>query len=139
MTLTGRRVRLGATAIVLVLLVTGSLWGSDDSFPFGPFRMYATSGSPNGVVTVPELVGVVGSERFKITPETVNIRRAEIEGQFNRFREPKLLRSLLATYEERTGRELDELQLVVRRRRIVDGRRVGPSRGRVVARYEVDR
>ena len=134
MTAAGRNLRLAATAAVLALVLAGSLWGSDDDFPFGPFRMFAHSGKANGVVSVPQLVGVADGRTFRITPEAVNIRRAEIEGQFNRFREPALLEALARTYIDE-GNELDELRLVLRRRRIEDGRRVGPSTGRVVARW----
>lgn len=134
MTAAGRNLRLAATSAVLALVLAGSLWGSDDDFPFGPFRMFARSGKADGVVSVPQLVGVVDGRTFRITPESVNIRRAEIEGQFNRFREPALLESLARTYITE-GHELDELRLVLRRRRIEDGRRVGPSTGRIVARW----
>lgn len=136
MTAAGRRVRVAATAVVLALVLAGSLWGADDDFPVGPFRMFAHSGKANGVVSVPQLVGVVDGRTFRIPPESVNIRRAEIEGQINRFREPTLLESLGRTYL-RSGRELDELRLVLRRRRIVDGRRVGEPTSRVVARWKV--
>jgi len=134
MTAAGRNLRLAATAAVLALVLAGSVWGSDDDFPFGPFRMFAHSGRANGVVSVPQLVGVADGRTFRITPESVNIRRAEIEGQFNRFREPALLEALARTYIAK-GRELDEMRLVLRRRRIEDGRRVGPSTGRIVARW----
>lgn len=134
MTQAGRSFRLAATAVVLALVLAGSLWGSDDDFPLGPFRMYAHSGKATGVVSVPQLVGVADGRTFRIAPESVNIRRAEIEGQLNRFREPALLESLARTYI-RKGHELDELRLVLRRRRIEDGRRVGRSTGRVVARW----
>jgi hypothetical protein len=134
MTAAGRRIRLAATVVVLGLLLAGSVWGADDDFPFGPFRMFANSGKANGVVSVPQLVGVVDGRTFRISPESVHIRRAEIEGQFNRFREARLLESLARSYIA-DGHELDELRLVLRRRRIVDGRRVGPATGRIVARW----
>ena len=38
------------TAAAAGLLLAGSVWGSDDDFPFGPFRMYAGVNDPNGDV-----------------------------------------------------------------------------------------
>ncbi len=39
----GRAVRTVATLAVAVLLTAGTVWGNDDEFPFGPFRMFSTS------------------------------------------------------------------------------------------------
>lgn len=132
MTVAGRRVRGVAVAVVLGLLVAGSVWGSDHDFPFGPFRMYATSGRTNGAVRTAALVGVVEGRPFTIQPESLGLRRAELEGQYARFRtEPRLLASLARAYERR-GVQLDELRLVQRVRRIVDRRRSGPSTSEVI-------
>ena len=132
MTRTGRRVRMGAVVVVLAVLVGGSLWGSDHDFPFGPFRMYATSGRVNGAVRTASLVGVVGERAFTIQPEAVGVRRAELEGQYDRFeRDPKLLATLARAYQ-RTGVRLDELRLVQRVRRLRNRKRVGPSEAKVL-------
>src|SRR3954470_9890907 len=37
----GRAARLAASAVVLAVLLGGTLWGTDADFPFGPFRMYS--------------------------------------------------------------------------------------------------
>lgn len=128
MTSTGRRVRLTATAVALTLLVAGSLWGEDHHFPFGPFRMYATSGRPDSAVRTPGLMGVVDGREFRINPQTFGLRRAELEGQINRFKKPELLPSIAEAY----GRPLDELRLVIVTRRLRNSRRVGPSTVEVV-------
>jgi hypothetical protein len=133
MTVTGRRVRMGAVVVVLALLLVGSWRGSDHDFPFGPFRMYATSGRPTGAVRTAALVGVVKGRTFAIQPEAIGVRRAELEGQYPRFKQdPQALGALARAYETR-GVRLDELRLVERVRRIVNRHRVGGSTGEIVA------
>ena len=58
LTTRGRVTRLGATALGLVLLLAGTIWGSDDDFPFGPFRMYSTSSPPNAPAPDTRVEGV---------------------------------------------------------------------------------
>jgi hypothetical protein len=83
---TGRRVRGLVTVVGFLLLVAGTLWGQDDHFPFGPFRMYAHSAKPDGFVRSSRLEGVnAEGERFKLTDAATGLRRAEIEGQISRF------------------------------------------------------
>ena len=54
----GRMVRVAVAAVGLALLLAGTLWGQDDDFPVGPFRMYATAARPTGNVRTAELWGV---------------------------------------------------------------------------------
>ena len=78
----GRRVRVVATLITGVLLLAGTLWGTDDDFPFGPFRMYSTAPDPNGAARDTRVEGVDADGRtVAITEGNSGIRRAEIEGQ----------------------------------------------------------
>lgn len=121
MTATGRRVRLAAVAIVAALTVAGTAWGSDDDFPFGPFRMYATSGKATGTIRTADLVGVRadGTEEV-LHAGDVGLRRAELEGQLPRFRDDPSLLALLA------GPDHVAVRLVERVRRVVD-RRVQPG------------
>jgi hypothetical protein len=129
----GRAWRLGVVVVVFGLIVLGAFRGSDHDFPFGPFRMYATSGRSTGAVRTAALVGVIDGRPFPIRAESLGIRRAELEGQYDRFRaEPRVLAALARHYQEEQGRSLDELRLVQRVRRVVDGRRVGRSFGEVL-------
>jgi hypothetical protein len=131
-------VRAAITAGVLLLVVAGSVWGSDHDFPFGPFRMYATTGRPTGAVRTASLVGIRDGRRFVLQPETVGLRRAELEGQYPRFRrDPRVLAGVAAAYE-RKGIHLDELRLVERIRRIVNRKRVPGSTGHVLAVWRRD-
>jgi hypothetical protein len=95
--------RLSVSALVLVLLAAGSLWGSDDDFPFGPMRMYATSTSPSGRVAVTSVYGTTDDgEDVMVSPEAIGMRGAELEGQLPRLtRHPELLGALARSYRDR--------------------------------------
>jgi hypothetical protein len=101
----GRRgvaVRLAATAVGAVLLTAGTLWGQDDAWPFGPFRMYSTSTDPSGVVTVLALERRTAESDWQptgLTAENVGMNRAEAEGQQPRLvADPALLERLAAAH-----------------------------------------
>ena len=78
----GRRTRLLATAVLFGALVAGSAWGDDVHFPFGPFRMYASTEALDGVTSWYVLVGVgPDGVRHEIPTSEVGLRRAELEGR----------------------------------------------------------
>lgn len=99
----GRRAlvsRLVATAIGLALLFAGTLAGTDDDFPFGPFRMFATTDDWDEPISIAraEVTDATG-RTVELTPANSGVRRAEIEGQLTRFRiEPRLLTGLADAY-----------------------------------------
>ena len=94
---TGRRVRLAATAVVLALLLGGTLWGNDSEFPFGPFRMYSTRADPDRPVVSTGVVGVTADgDEVRLSGGAVGPRRAEFEGQLPRMQEEPELLGLLA-------------------------------------------
>jgi len=99
----GRRLRLGVTAGVFAVLALGSLIGSDDAYPFGPFRMYATATRPDGAVTTLSVWGAGADERpTEVKPHDLGLRGAELEGQLPRFVEhPELLAQLAEAYGRR--------------------------------------
>jgi hypothetical protein len=100
LTRTGRRVRLMATFIGLALLLTGTLVGVDDHFPFGPFRMFATTNEWSEPISIAraEVVDATGT-RIELTVSNSGVRRAEVEGQLDRFRaEPERLDGLADAY-----------------------------------------
>jgi hypothetical protein len=89
LTRTGRLLAGLAPLVVGALLLTGSLVGEDDQFPFGPFRMYATKQGLDGRVRVPEIWGLKeGAGRERLPPENFGLRRADLEGQLGKLAEP---------------------------------------------------
>lgn len=135
LTATGRRVRLVTTVVVFGLLVAGTFVGTDHDFPFGPFRMYATSGRSTGAVRTAALKGWWQGRPVAVRSESIGLRRAELEGQYPRFRrDPRMLAAVARAFRSRRVR-LDRLQLVEVVRRVVNGRRVGRSSHVVLAEW----
>jgi hypothetical protein len=125
----GRLVRLSATVAVLLVLLAGSVWGTDASFPFGPFKMYSTRADPDRPVVSTRVVGLTadGAE-VRLSGGEVGLRRAEFEGQLPRLVEqPELLALLADTYTvHHPGAEpLVEVRVVQRRHQLEDGRQTG--------------
>jgi hypothetical protein len=124
------RLRLTVAAVALALLVAGTVWGSDDDFPVGPFRMYATAARPTGNVRTAELWGVrADGTRVLLEAHDVGLRRAELEGQLPRFREDPALLAALAKPD------YVEIRLEERVRRVVDRKLVGDERRDLIAEW----
>ncbi|MGY2081801.1 hypothetical protein [Modestobacter sp. SYSU DS0657] len=142
LTSAGRRARLAAAAVVLALLLAGTVWGDDDAFPFGPFRMYSTRANPDTPVTSTRVVGLTpaGTE-VRLSGGEVGLRRAEFEGQLPRIhRDPSLLGLLADSYAEHhpDAEELVEVQVVQRRFELSDGQRTGEVSDRVLIEYQLE-
>lgn len=134
---TGRRVRVAMTLIAAALLVAGSLWGEDDHFPFGPFKMYASAVDPDAPTEDTRVEGVDASGALiLITPANSGIRRAEFEGQLPRFADqPELLRAVADAYHRRNPQAppLTELRVVIRWHEVRDFEVTGAWEEEVVA------
>ena len=126
---TGRRLRAAATALGVALLLAGTVRGSDDAFPFGPFRMYAGVNDPNGVANSARVEAVRADGRVVRVPDAATgLRRAEIEGQLPRLvANPDLLRALAVAHSRRRPHEprFVEVRVVNRVFQLRDGRTVG--------------
>ncbi len=137
----GRVARLAATAVVLVLLLAGSVWGDDSEFPFGPFRMYSTRADPNTPVVSTRVVGVTAAgEEVRLSGGEVGLRRAEFEGQLPRLvDDPALLGLVAQSYEERhpSGPDLVRVEVVQRRFELVDGQQTGSFTDDVLVSYDL--
>jgi hypothetical protein len=124
------KLRLVVAGAVVALVLAGTLWGQDDDFPVGPFRMYATAAKATGNVRTAELWGVrEDGTRVALQAKDVGLRRAELEGQLPRFRhDPSLLRALARP-------DLVAVRLEERIRRVVDRRVQGEERRVLVAEW----
>ena len=125
-------------ALLGVLLVAGSWKGSDHHFPFGPFRMYATSGRATGGVRAAVLVAIhADGTKVVVDPAVVGLRRAELEGHYRALAgDPRLLADIADLYQRRAHVRLRALVLEESIRRVVDREvRGGLERGSVVAEW----
>jgi hypothetical protein len=139
---TGRATRLAATAVVLAVLLGGTLWGTDSDFPFGPFRMYSTRADPDRPVVSTRVVGLTadGAE-VRLSGGEVGLRRAEFEGQLPRLLDqPELLTLLAETHavHHPDAEPLVEVQVVQRRYELVDGRQTGKATDSILVAQELE-
>jgi hypothetical protein len=121
----GVAARVLATVVGLALLFAGTFWGSDDAFPFAPFRMYA------GV----EGTLATGAATPLGQAET-GIRRAEVEAKQQRYvAEPALLAEIAEAYARRHpgAPPVVEVRLVMRWHEIRDSRPTSHYRDEVLA------
>ncbi|MCI0686054.1 MAG: hypothetical protein L0Y54_02275 [Sporichthyaceae bacterium] len=97
--------RLAATVAVLLGLAYGTIWGSDQHFPFGPLVQFAFSVDPDGQIrsVFIEADTTAGTRvRVPLTSEGVGIPRAEIEGQLPQIeRDPSLLQGIAVAQRRR--------------------------------------
>jgi hypothetical protein len=137
MTARGRLTRVAATVICGVLLLGGTLFGSDDDFPFGPFRMYSTGPDPNGDAKDTRVEGTdIQGRTVQLTEGNSGIRRAEIEGQEAAYvATPSRLSEVADAYAEHSpsATPLKSVRIVVRWVGIKHARPTGTSRDEVIA------
>ena len=137
-----RAARLVATALVLALLLAGTLWGTDDHFPFGPFKMYAGRAGPDGEVHSTRVVGLTAAgEEVRLSGGQVGLRRAEFEGQLPRLeQQPELLGLLAESFAERnpTAPELVSVQVVTRSFELHDGVQTGDHEDTVIVEHDLE-
>jgi hypothetical protein len=94
--------RLGASALVAVVLIAGTAFGDDDNFPFGPFRMYSTKNELNGTINSVRFHAIDENGRaFDPRSQDFGLRPAEINGRVGRFRaDVELLGQLADAYRK---------------------------------------
>jgi hypothetical protein len=71
-------------ATLTVLFVAGSIKGNDTAWPFGPWRMFATSQASTGAVWAFEIQAETTDGQWfnaPLSPSNVGLNRAEIEGR----------------------------------------------------------
>ena len=133
----GRAVRVAVTALGALLLLLGTLWGQDDDFPFGPFRMYSTAPDPNADAPDTRVEGVDTTGRtIVLTEANSGLRRAEIEGQQAAYvADPTRLRQVAVAYAEKSpaAAPLTTVRIVIRWEGIEHARPTGTSRDETIA------
>jgi hypothetical protein len=136
-----RRTRLVSAAAVLALLLTGTLWGADDAFPFGPFKMYSGRADPSATVVSTRVVGLTSAgEEVRLSGGQVGLRRAEFEGQLPRIQaHPQLLGLLARSYAEKHphAQTLVEVQVVQRHFELSGGQQTGAFDDRVIVEFDL--
>ena len=136
----GRRVRVAVTLLLAVLTLAGTAVGQDDDFPFGPFRMYSTRDAPDGTVVSTRVEAVDTAGRTRVVDErSTGLKRAEVEGQAQRFRaDPALLGALAAAHRRLRPDEpaFVEVRVVEQVYELRDSRPTGRESERVVARWQ---
>lgn len=121
--------------VFLILgLFAGSLFGSDDAWPFAPFRMFARATTTDVHVLALE-ADFVGGTTKRVDFGYFKLRRAEVEGQINRFtKHPEMLADLIASYNHQAStwrEEMVALRVLSRRAPIENGKPVpGDSKRR---------
>jgi hypothetical protein len=115
-----------------VLLIAGTVVGTDDDFPFGPFKMYSTTDRLDAPVADSRVEAVdTTGRRFVLRDSDTGIRRAEIEGQFDRFAaDPALLGVIARAYRRHRSQAppLTEITVIIRWHELVHGRPTGRYR-----------
>lgn len=133
--------RIAATALAGVLLLAGTLWGSDDYFPFGPFSMYAGVNPPDEPAPDPRIEAVTIEGRVLVLGEReTGLRRAELEGKQQIITaDPALLDEVAQAYRRRNpaATPLAEIRYVMRWHEIKSSRPTGAYHDEVLAALEV--
>lgn len=134
-------IRLVIAAAVLALTMSGTVFGDDYAFPFGPPRMYATRADPDAPVSSTRVVGLTdaGAE-VPLSGGAVGLRRAEFEGQVPRLvANPELLGLLAESYliDHPEAQPLEAVAIIVRRYELRDGVSTGSYVDDVLVTYQL--
>ncbi|GAB3281511.1 hypothetical protein GCM10027456_74830 [Kineosporia babensis] len=126
--------------VVSALFLGGTFVGSDDWWPFAPWKMYSTSTAPSGPVgsTLIE-IQEAGSPEWQpasLHPDTVGLNRAEIEGRMTMIKEdPAVLGTLLKSHSELLPDDPEWTAIRVVRSDVIlhEGERTGETRDTTLA------
>ncbi len=134
--------RVVVLAALTAVFVTGSVVGQDDWWPFSPWRMFSTSQAPTGAVIAMALEVRTGTDptwvAAAITPETVGLNRAEVEGRSGQIvADPSLLATLAASHTRLrpSAPAWTGVRLVRHETVVVDRRPTGEVRTTEIARW----
>lgn len=130
-------------AALLLLFCAGSLLGDDPWWPFGPWRMFSTSQAPTGAVWSTEMEVQTETSTVwapaAITPESVGLNRAEVEGRLHEIAaDPSMLGTLAASHARLRPQapRWTAVRIVQRQLVIVDRVPTGQERVSVLATWD---
>ncbi len=114
---------------ILALVLAGTVWGSDDDFPLGPFHMYSSRTDPNGVSRELRVRIVLDSgATVDVTNASGAPRRAELEGRIAQLTsDPTELAALVPLYTAHVSAPARSLELVWENHRLSHGRSLPPT------------
>ncbi len=123
-----RAARLIGVGAVLVALLAGSFFGSDDDFPLGPFHMYSSRGDPNAVARELRVQVVTASGRtIDVTNESGAPRRAELEGRIGELQHDTAeLERIAPLYTAHISEPVRQFRLVWENHPLHNGRTAAP-------------
>ncbi|HVV74709.1 MAG TPA: hypothetical protein VHC43_01640 [Mycobacteriales bacterium] len=132
----GRTIRLLVTVAAVALLLYGTIAGSDDMFPFGPFHMYSRYYPANGYVTGTSVQAVNAAGRqVTVTEADTGLAHGDIEGELKAFEaNPSRLASLAAAFHRRhpTASPFVEVRIVQQRWQVKNRKVVGRTTATLV-------
>jgi hypothetical protein len=101
--LTPRRLRLTATALVVLALAYGTGFGGDKDFPFGPLRQFASSSGPNSQVKQFAFIGTdAAGHQITLSPSLIGLHEALVLSDASEFEDhPDRLRNFATARRER--------------------------------------
>lgn len=128
--------------VLTALFVAGSIIGQDSWWPFSPWRMFSTSQAPTGAIIAMALeVQTVADPAWRaapITPWTVGLNRAEVEGRSTQIAaDPSMLATLATSHSRLRPDEArwTGVRLVRHETVVVDRRPTGEVRSTELARW----
>lgn len=133
----GKLARIAATLAMVLALGATSLWGTDDFFPFAPFKMYSHAHDADGWANSTRLfLTDATGRRLLAGDDDTGFRQAELEGQLDRFREdPELLALVAEAYEDvhPGSPEIVAAEVVIVSYELKDGERTGAETAEIAA------
>ena len=117
---------MGVALLIIVPAFIGQIVGTDDAWPFAPFRMFASPTRRTTTIVYPEFSGVFapGGE-IRMYSTDFNLRRAEVEAALDKHHRlpPKSLADIATSYNRaHPHHPLIELDLLNVGQAIVEGR-----------------
>lgn len=141
----GRAARIAVAVVGLVLLVHGSVRGTDDLWPFGPMSQYAMTVADDASITYTRISAQTDAGTTVDVPlniEGAGVARAEIEARTGPIvADPSLLQAVADGWARKHPDEPKyvKLELIRDTTTLVDGRVAGPPASEVLATWQVRR